>query len=73
MRGSVTIEPLGFRVADEARELVRISPEGKVTLGEGISVDEAAQAFWNCVEVCAQRNMDFVLRAGVPIVLDENE
>ena len=33
-----------------SKTTVTISCEGKVTLGEGVSADEAAKAFWDAVE-----------------------
>ena len=32
------------------KEIIRIGLDGKVTLGEGVEVDEAAQRFWDAVE-----------------------
>lgn len=48
MTGGITAAPsIYFMASDAPRAVVTVMPDGRVELGEGVMVDEAARAFWD--------------------------
>ncbi len=45
----ISTSELQFRVMGSNRVMVTITPEGRVVIGDGVNLDEAAKAFWDAV------------------------